>query len=1222
MNFKKIISCILIVLIIFSNYNINILALNNEIISNNKEENQGIINLDDDNIIQTNNYYGKQTININEGWNFTKEGKIENINLPHSWEYTHPTMSHIPQMNKLTVTYEKTIDISKYKNKKIFLKFYGVNKKAVIYIDNKEVDTHIGGFSAFVVDITDYVNGDSANIKIEVTNLDTDTMPINTDFTHWAGIYRDVELIIAEDIYISMEDYASSGIYANSDVDVKNKSVKLDIKTAISYNALSKNEIIVKATLKDAKGNKIESSEVNYSVEGQEINKYINLPTMNVENIRLWNGTIDPYLYIVEVELIDKEGKLIDKEMQKIGFRTFNVTNEGFFLNDKPYKLKGVGFHQDREGYGNAVSKEMKKEDLEMIEEMGANAIRTAHYPHEQYIYDLADEMGLIVWNEIPFYLIMSKTEEFKLAAKQQLIEMIRQGYNHPSIVFWGIQNEVNTNQSYAQFGEQFNVSKEELNDFMRELAKLAKEEDSSRYIVQAHINGTAKAQESAMWTKDNPDIDFTGFNLYTGWYNDLKEGATTEGAEKIGTMLENSINKFRNIFGDDIPIIISEYGAGANINQHAEMGKDFIWKSEYTKGEFHPEEYQSFVHEANLKKITELDDIVASFAWSMFDFSCYRNEGGQERLNDKGLVTYDRKTKKDAFYLYKANWNKDEKFVYITSRRYTKREDNKTDIKVYSNMDSVNLIVNGVDYGKGNKQQEGVFVWKDIMLADSNKIVAVGTEYGSIETDEVNWVLDNNISLDKDSITLNKGKSDLLSVINIPEDESNNIIWSSSDENIAIVDEIGNVTAINVGSTLITAKLGNKVATCKVTVDNPLISISLNKENIEISKGESEVLNVILNPIDTTDESSIYWSSSDENIAIVDSCGKVNSINSGNTVITAKVGDKIATCKVTVKDVKQPSTGGSIIEGDASTKPTLVENKLIGNDRYETAIKISIDGWKNSDNVVIVNSSAIVDALSATPFAKIKNAPILLTELENLNNETKKEITRLGAKNVYVIGGKGVVSENVISQLKDMNLNVDRISGDTRYTTALEVAKRLGNVSEIAVVNGVTGLADAVSIAPVAADRNMPIVLASPNEGTKAFDEFIKSNSIKISYVIGGEAVISKDVASKLPNANRLGGLSRNETNAIILEKFYTNKKLNNIFVAKDGMKKSDDLIDALAVGVLASKQNSPVIIVDEKLDIKQEEFLKLKRFNNITQVGGNGNENAFNQIIKLLKQ
>ena len=227
-----------------------------------------------------------------------------------------------------------------------------------------------------------------------------------------------------------------------------------------------------------------------------------------------------------------------------------------------------------------------------------------------------------------------------------------------------------------------------------------------------------------------------------------------------------------------------------------------------------------------------------------------------------------------------------------------------------------------------------------------------------------------------------------------------------------------------------------------------------------------------------------------------------------------------------------------------------------------------------------------------------------------------------MGAKNVYIIGGTSVVSEDVISELKAMNLNVDRISGDDRYSTSLEIAKRLGNVSEIAVVNGVTGLADAVSIAPVAADRNMPIVLSSPNEGTKVFDEFIKSNNIKISYVIGREVAISEYIASKLPNPSRLGGLNRNETNAIILEKFYTNKDLNNIFVAKDGMRKVDDLIDALAVGVLASKENSPVVIVGDKLETKQEQLLKSKNPKEITQVGGNGNENAFSQIVNMFKK
>ncbi len=382
---------------------------------------------------------------------------------------------------------------------------------------------------------------------------------------------------------------------------------------------------------------------------------------------------------------------------------------------------------------------------------------------------------------------------------------------------------------------------------------------------------------------------------------------------------------------------------------------------------------------------------------------------------------------------------------------------------------------------------------------------------------------------------------------------------------------------------------------------------ITLNKTALNLTIGASESLVATISPSNATNK-DVEWTSSNTNVATVDTTGKVTGVSAGSATITVKTKDgaKVATCNVTVKN--------PVISAN--------ENKLIGEDRYKTAIKVSNRGWSKSDNVVIVNSSAIVDALSATPFAKMKNAPILLTGAENLNNETKKEITRLGAKNVYVIGGTGVVSKNVVSELKAMNLNVDRISGDTRYTTALEVAKRLGNVSEIAVVNGVTGLADAVSIAPVAADRNMPIVLSSPNEGTKVFDEFIKVNSIKTSYVIGGEAAISKDVAFKLPNANRLGGASRNETNAIILEKFYTNRDLNNIFVAKDGMKKVDDLIDALAVGVLASKEKSPVVIVGNKLDAKQEELLEYKNPKEITQVGGNGNENAFSQIVNIFKK
>ena len=492
-----------------------------------------------------------------------------------------------------------------------------------------------------------------------------------------------------------------------------------------------------------------------------------------------------------------------------------------------------------------------------------------------------------------------------------------------------------------------------------------------------------------------------------------------------------------------------------------------------------------------------------------------------------------------------------------------------------------------------------------------SKKLLIKSRQLEKLNTGQIVGV--SGVTLNKTALNLVTGASESLVATISPSNATNkDVEWTSSNTNVATVDTTGKVTGVSSGSATITVKTkdGSKVATCNVTVKNPVISVTgvtLNKTALNLVTGASESLVATISPSNATNK-DVEWTSSNTNVATVDTTGKVTGVSSGSATITVKTkdGSKVATCNVTVKN--------PVISAN--------ENKLIGEDRYKTAIKVSNRGWSKSDNVVIVNSSAIVDALSATPFAKMKNAPILLTGAENLNNETKKEITRLGAKNVYVIGGTGVVSKNVVSELKAMNLNVDRISGDTRYTTALEVAKRLGNVSEIAVVNGVTGLADAVSIAPVAADRNMPIVLSSPNEGTKVFDEFIKVNSIKTSYVIGGEAAISKDVAFKLPNANRLGGASRNETNAIILEKFYTNRDLNNIFVAKDGMKKVDDLIDALAVGVLASKEKSPVVIVGNKLDAKQEELLEYKNPKEITQVGGNGNENAFSQIVNIFKK
>ncbi|WP_343749113.1 cell wall-binding repeat-containing protein, partial [Metaclostridioides mangenotii] len=294
----------------------------------------------------------------------------------------------------------------------------------------------------------------------------------------------------------------------------------------------------------------------------------------------------------------------------------------------------------------------------------------------------------------------------------------------------------------------------------------------------------------------------------------------------------------------------------------------------------------------------------------------------------------------------------------------------------------------------------------------------------------------------------------------------------------------------------------------------------------------------------------------------------------------------------------------------------------LKGNGRWETAIEISKKGWTKAKEAVIVNDNSLADALTATPFAEAKDAPILLTQNNKLDDRTKAELKRLGVTKVYLIGGESSLNKSVESALNSEKISTDRIWGNTRYETSLELAKRLDDikkVSEISVANGEKGIVDAISIAPIAADKDMPIILASPSKGTEVADKFIAEKSIKTSYVIGGTNSVTKEVASKLPNATRVEGKDRNETNAKVIETFYTEKELKNAYVAKNGMTKENELIDGLAVGVLAAKNDSPVILVGKNLSQGQKDVTNTKTFKTITQVGGGSNEASFNELKTL---
>ncbi|MCC0635111.1 cell wall-binding repeat-containing protein [Clostridioides sp. ES-S-0001-02] len=304
----------------------------------------------------------------------------------------------------------------------------------------------------------------------------------------------------------------------------------------------------------------------------------------------------------------------------------------------------------------------------------------------------------------------------------------------------------------------------------------------------------------------------------------------------------------------------------------------------------------------------------------------------------------------------------------------------------------------------------------------------------------------------------------------------------------------------------------------------------------------------------------------------------------------------------------------------NASTKDTLT-----GSGRWETAIKISQAGWTKSDNAVLVNDNSIADALSATPFAKVKNAPILLTQSNKLDSRTKAELKRLGVKNVYLIGGSIAIGSNVEKQLDAESINFERISGSSRYETSLKLAEKLdkeNSISKIVVVNGEKGLADAVSVGAIAAQENMPIILSDSNDGTEVADNFIDSKDIEKSYVIGGTYSISNYIERNLPNATRIAGESRSETNAKIIEEFYKDTDIKNIYVTKDGTKNKNDLIDSLAVGVLAAKNDSPILLAGNKLDTNQKYILNTKIIDKVTQIGGLGNENVVEDILDIQEE
>lgn len=670
-------------------------------------------------IVGTAAFAERTEILLNDNWMFRFSHQVQfkseqRVNLPHTWNSGDALMGK-PDYYRGTGNYTKKLFIRpEWRGKRLFLRFEGANTVSNLFLNDSHIGEHRGGYGAFVFEITDHVAyGADNRILVKVNNaLQQDVMPLVGDFNFYGGIYRDVYLIVTDPVHISLTDYASPGVYLTQK-RVTKQQAEVAAKVLVSNKDRIAREVQIAIAIRDttSKGKRAFAKDTTLTVNaGEQVAASL---AFVIKEPHLWNGRTDPFLYQTTVTL-KMDGKTIDRVVQPLGLRFFRVDPEkGFFLNGEHLTLQGVCRHQDRAERGNALYRIHHEEDAAIMKEMGVNAVRLAHYPQATYFYDLMDRYGIITWAEIPQigpggyqdqgYINMAS---FRENGKEQLIELIRQHYNHPSICFWGLFNELKT------IGD-------DPTEYIQELNDLAHREDPTRLTTAA-----------SFLSYDDPIsrvTDVIAWNHYFGWYG----GSPAD----MGKWLD-ACHKAH----PEYKIAISEYGAGASIYHQ----QDSLKPADPT-GWWHPENFQTYYHIGNWQAIAERPFVWGSFIWNLFDFgAAHRTEGDRPGINDKGLVTFDRKVKKDAFYFYKANWNKEEPFVYIADRRHRQRTQTVTDIRIFSNRPEVELFVNGKSFGKKQADAYATFEWKGIPLQPGENRISASASLGrkGVVQDFVCWTV------------------------------------------------------------------------------------------------------------------------------------------------------------------------------------------------------------------------------------------------------------------------------------------------------------------------------------------------------------------------------------------------------------------------------------------------------------------------------------------------
>ena len=622
----------------------------------------------------------RKIINLNEGWRFSKDSKDVNsipegpiVNLPHTWN-AEDGQDGGNDYFRGSCIYSRNLNKSDFPaSDRYYLQINAANSSADVYVNGEKVCHHDGGYSIFRVDLTQHIFETDNKIAILVDNSANETVyPQMADFTFYGGLYRGVDLICVNETHFDLDYYGGNGLKITPTIFGADANVEIEVFTT----ELAEGQKIV-YTLYDKEENEL-----------QKIESTDKKVTFEIKDVHLWHGRKDPYLYCCEAEIVEGD-TVLDSVCSRFGCRTFKIDPEnGFILNGKEYPLRGVSRHQDRLGIGNALLPEHHAEDIDYIMEVGATTIRLAHYQHDQYFYDLCDEKGLVIWAEIPY--ISRHMPGGRENTISQMKELITQNYNHACIVVWGLSNEISIAGSDDDLLENHRI----LNNLVHEM-------DKTRLTTIAAVS---------MCKMEDPYIqipDVVSYNHYFGWY-----GGETD---MNGPWLDKFHAKFPNI-----PIGISEYGCEA-LNWHT---------SDPKQGDY-SEEYQAYYHEELIKQLFTRKYVWATHVWNMFDFGAdARAEGGENGQNHKGLMTMDRKYKKDAFFAYKA-WlvsPEEDPFVHLCGKRYIDRVEDVTKVTVYSNLPEVELFVNGESIGK--KTAEDHFFYFDVKNEGESTIVAKAGEF------------------------------------------------------------------------------------------------------------------------------------------------------------------------------------------------------------------------------------------------------------------------------------------------------------------------------------------------------------------------------------------------------------------------------------------------------------------------------------------------------------